>query len=264
VDVTGPLREAGRLLDLSPVAAGALGRCLAGAALVREVVAAEAERLVIGVSGSGPLARVVAEVESSGRLRGTVSAPQLEIPLAATGELGVKRALGNGVLSVLSQHSGSAYQSHVELDAGRLAYSLARYLDEVAGVRSALLLGVLAESEGISGAGGALVEVLPDADGDTTAVLEERVASVSGIGRILAEGGLEGLLTAVLGAPPESPGTSRELHYGCPCTMAKIKRHLKSLSAEDLEELELADGSLQAECVFCGARYRFRRSELVA
>ena len=99
-DLTGPLREACQRLDLSPVAAGALGRLLVGAVLLRSLSPARSSRVVLGFSGDGPLRRVVAEAREEGAARGTVSEPRLDLPTSDPSELGVGRALGDGVLQI--------------------------------------------------------------------------------------------------------------------------------------------------------------------
>src|SRR3954452_22198515 len=58
-DVTDVVEEARERLDLSPVASAALGRCLAGAALLLRLSTKTPTRLVLEIRGDGPLGRVI-------------------------------------------------------------------------------------------------------------------------------------------------------------------------------------------------------------
>src|SRR5436309_14242633 len=71
-DVTDIVEEARGRLDLSPVAAAALGRSLAGAALLLRLAAKTPTRLVLEIRGDGPLGRVIADADQEGNLRGMV------------------------------------------------------------------------------------------------------------------------------------------------------------------------------------------------
>lgn len=54
----------------------------------------------------------------------------------------------------------------------------------------------------------------------------------------------------------------RDLHYRCRCTRERLKRHLVLLSAEDRVDHARADGSIEAECLFCGETYLYPPEEL--
>jgi molecular chaperone Hsp33 len=57
VDVTGPAEHVRSRLDLSPVAAAALGRCMAGTAILLRLAVKTPVRLVLEVGGDGRTAR---------------------------------------------------------------------------------------------------------------------------------------------------------------------------------------------------------------
>ncbi len=91
-DLRGVVEEARVRHDLSPVAAAALGRALAGAALLMFLSPRAWARLVLEVRGDGPLGTVVAEIDDAGNLRGFVGNPRVE---TAAGEgLGIAAAIG--------------------------------------------------------------------------------------------------------------------------------------------------------------------------
>src|SRR3954452_5908469 len=72
VDLTDVVQEARDRRDLSPVATAALGRSMAGAALLLRLATKTPTRLVVEVRGDGPILRVLAEADKEGNLRGLV------------------------------------------------------------------------------------------------------------------------------------------------------------------------------------------------
>lgn len=265
VDLAGPLREACSRQDLSPVAAGALGRCLAGACLLHRAAVKTPSRLVLELAGDGPLERVMAEVRVDGSVRGMVGKPRADLPARADGDLAVGRAIGNGRLKVWRLFKRGSYQSQVELEAGGVGSALTHYLRQSEQTRSAALLGVLAKPEGIASAGGVLLEVLPGAEGSAIARLEANLAA-TGIGpsRLLAAGGLDALIEHALEGLDRETHEAAPLDYRCGCSRERIGRYLTALDEADRSGLTRDDGALEAECVFCGARYEFDPADVRA
>src|SRR4029079_12789365 len=144
VEITGVVEEARRRLDLSPVASAALGRTLAGSALLLSLAPKSLHRLVLEVHGDGPLGRVLAEADPEGNLRGMVGDPRVDLPATPAGKLAVGRGVGRGTLRVLRElAAGGSYHSQVELVSGEIGDDLAHYLEQSEQIRSAGLLGVL-------------------------------------------------------------------------------------------------------------------------
>lgn len=264
VEITGVVEEARSRLDLSPVAAAALGRCLAGSALLLSLAPKSLRRLILEVHGDGPLGRVLAEVDPEGNLRGMVGEPRVDLPPTPAGKLAVGRGVGRGTLRVLRELAeGGSFHSQVELVSGEIGDDLAHYLDQSEQTRSAVLLGVLAKPFGIAAAGGMIVEVMPDAGEDVIRRLEANVAQVPGVSHVVEEGGAERVVELLLAGLDREVQETRPLRYACRCSREKLGYHLASLTVEDRDALQEADGSLEAECVFCGERYRYEPAELV-
>jgi molecular chaperone Hsp33 len=263
-DVTDVVTEARDRLDLSPVAAAALGRSLAGAALLLRLSTKAPSRLVLEVRGDGPIGRIIAEADQEGNLRGMVGDPRVDVPHTAAGKLAVGAAVGKGSLRVLREHEGrgGSYHSQVELVSGEIGDDVAHYLAQSEQSRSAVLLGVLGRPHGVAAAGGLIVEVLPGAPEETVARLEANIAGTEGVSRLVEAGGSELVLETLLaGLGPEVKETS-ELRYRCRCSRERLLRHLVLLSAEDRDHLRDPEGAIEADCVFCGTHYRFAPGEL--
>src|SRR5712692_9624366 len=95
---TNMVETARGLLDLSPVAADALGRALTGSLLLARLLDKDVRNqyVTLRFEGNGALGAVIAEANVAGLARGYVANPA---PDDAT--LDVGRAIGEGVLAVV-------------------------------------------------------------------------------------------------------------------------------------------------------------------
>lgn len=261
-DLSRVVETARARLDLSPVAAAALGRSLAAAALLLRLAVKTPSRLVVEIIGDGPLGRLIAEADDEGSLRGMVGNRRVGVPDLPDAKLAVGRAVGRGRMQVLREREGASYSSQVELVSGEIAEDVAHYLRQSEQSRSAVLLGVLGRPHGVAAAGGIIVEALPAAPEAVLGKLEANLAAGGGVSRMLEAGGTRGVLDAVLAGLDPDPREARSLTYRCRCSRERLERHLAPLPYEAL--LALADdaGVIDAECVFCAERYRFSPAEL--
>jgi molecular chaperone Hsp33 len=263
-DITEVMEELRGRFDLWPVPAAALGRCLSGAALLQRLAAKTPSRLLLEVRGDGPILRVLGEADNEGNLRGLVGDGKVQVPDWPGGKLGVGRAVGKGYLRVLREYEGgNSYQSQVELVSGEIGEDVAYYLSQSEQTPSAVLLGVLGKPSGVVAAGGMVVELLPGAPEEAVAQLESNIAGIRGVSHLLEEGGAEHVVERVLAGFDREVKEVRPLRYRCRCSRERLLHHLVLLPAEDRDYLREADGSIEADCAFCGVRYRFPPEELV-
>lgn len=259
-DLTQAVETVRRRLDLSPLAAVALGQLLAGTVLIQRLVTKTPLRLRLEVRGDGPLGRLQAEVDADGRLRGSVDHGRAESP---DGTLGIASGIGHGLLRVVRQTDRGTYESQVELVPTGIGQTLTHYLEQSEQIRAAVLLGVMARPEGITAAGGLVLEALPDADGDLLLAVEERIAEQESVSRLLEDQDEDALLDDVLGQLDRETLASDTLSYACSCDRDSLLRRLRELPVEDLEYLEQKGGDgTEVVCTYCGARYLFHAEEL--
>jgi molecular chaperone Hsp33 len=264
VDVTDIVREVRDRLDLTPVAAAALGRAVAGASMLLRLATKTPTRLVLDIRGDGPLRQVLVEVDEEGNIRGTVGDPRVVVPDLPNTKLAVGNAVGSGQLRVLREFGdGGSYHSHVRLVTGEIGDDLAHYLEQSEQSRSAVLVGVLGRKTGVAAAGGVIVEVLPGAPDDVVARLESNLAGIAGVSWLLEEGGVDRVLDAVLAGLDREVKEIGPLRYRCRCSRERLHQHLVLLPEEDRDYLAEEDGAIEADCVFCGNHYRFTPEELV-
>ena len=262
-DITDVMEEVRGRFDLWPVPAAALGRCLAGAAILQRLATKTPSRLMLEVRGDGPLLRVLAEADDEGNLRGIVGDGRVQVPDWPGGKLGVGRAVGRGYLRVLREYEGGgSYQSQVELVSGEIGEDVAYYLSQSEQTKSAVLLGVLGKPSGVAAAGGMVVEVLPGAPEGSISRLEENIAGIRGVSHLLEEGGTGHVVEQVLAGFDREVMEVRPLRYRCRCSRERLRQHLVLLPEEDRDYLREDDGSIEADCAFCATHYRFTPEEL--
>ncbi len=264
VDVTDIVREVRDRLDMTPVAAAAFGRAVAGAAMLLRLATKTPSRLVLDIRGDGPLRQVLVEVDAAGNIRGTVGDPRVVVPDLPNTKLAVGDAVGSGQLRVLREFGDAgSYHSHVSLVTGEIGDDLAHYLEQSEQTRSAVLVGVLGRRTGVAAAGGVIVEVLPGAPDDVVTRLESNLATMPGVSWLLEEGGVDRVLDRALAGLDRELKETGPLRYLCRCSRERLQRHLVLLSADDRDYLAEEDGAIEADCVFCGNHYRFTSDELI-
>ncbi|MEM1248939.1 MAG: Hsp33 family molecular chaperone HslO [Acidobacteriota bacterium] len=262
-ELTSVLDHARLILDLGPLATIALGRGLAATAMLTRLVTKRPRRLSLDFKGSGPLDRVLAECDAKGRLRGIVGAKHATGVRGAS-DLQVGPALGVGLLIVQRiEEQGQVYESRVVLHDGEIGTDVAHYLDQSEQRRSAVLVGADLRAEGVQGAGGLIVEALPAADPELVEDLESRLGAISSPSRRISEAGLGGLVDDVLGTLSPSELERAPLVYDCGCSRESLLGSLGSLPEKELRELTASDGTLDAECSYCGRTFRMALREIL-
>lgn len=263
VDVAAAAEEARRRHDLSPIAATALGRALAGAALLRALATRACPRLTLTLDGDGALGRVVAEADAAGNLRGMVGDPYVDLPPREDGKLRIGEAVGKGRLRVVRElPDGSLAESQVALATGEIGLDLAHFLEQSEQTASAVLVGVLVGPEGVRTAGGLIVELLPGAGEHAVRQLEANLAGVDSVSRQLGRGGPDALAALILSGFASEVRERSGVRFRCRCSREVLGARLATLSPEDRAEVAGADGTVEAQCAFCGVRYLFAPEEL--
>ena len=262
---TDLVNEACRRHGALPTAAAALGRALTGGALFGALLKT-GQRVALRFEGNGPLKKIIVEAESNGAVSGYVGAPAADLP-DRNGRLDVAGALGRaGFLSVTKDLGmKEPYRGMVQLVSSEIAEDLAYYLTTSEQIPSAVGLGVLMGAEGITAAGGFLVQAIPPQDDAVTDLLMERIGNLPGVSESLA-GGMtpEGLLAQLFDGIPYDTLEKRALAFSCSCSREKVERALISLGTEELRQLLEEQGEAAVTCEFCRESYPFGRDDLEA
>ena len=260
--------EARQRHNLSYVATAALGRTMtAGLLLVSSMKKAES-RVNLRFEGNGPLGSILVDAGLDGTVRGYVQNPEVELPPNDKGKLDVGGAVGkDGFLYVIRDVGyGYPYSSTVELVSGEIGDDIASYLVNSEQTPSALLLGVFVGADGVTAAGGLLLQILPKAarDESLVALLESRIGKLSGFTPLLRAGkSLNEIMEDLLGdlgltIMPES----QLVRFSCRCSFDRVLGALKMLGEAELKDMIEKDEGAEATCQFCNEVYQATESEL--
>ena len=259
--------EARQRHKLSYVATAALGRTMAAGLLMAASMKRSGSRVNVRVKGDGPLGGVLADAGLDGTVRGYVGNPSVELPPNHKGKLDVGGAVGAGFLYVVRDLGhGYPYSSTVELVSGEIGDDVAHYLASSEQTPSALVLGVFVGEQGVTAAGGILIQVLPKAarDEELVATLESRVGALSGFTPLLQAGKtLTEIFNDLLGDMglnifPES----QMLRFHCGCSFDRVLGALKILGEAELQDMIVKDDGAEATCDFCGNIYQASSDDL--
>lgn len=251
----GILEEIRRIQDLSPLASAALGRALAGVALLSADL--KFGKIFMQIQGNGPLREILVEADWQGHLRGLVQNPQVYLP-PVNKKLPVGEAVGNkGFLNVIKDLGlKERYQGSIELISGEIAEDLAYYLTVSEQVPSACALGVLVDTDGsILQAGGYLIQKMPEASEEEISLLEERLKKIKPLTTLLQEGkSIEEVLEEILDEIEILE--RRKLSFKCSCSIEKVEGALLALGEKELRTILEEERKPQSiYCQFCKKKY---------
>jgi molecular chaperone Hsp33 len=260
--------EARRRHKLSYVATAALGRTMSAGLLLASSMKREGSRVNIRINGEGLLGGILVDAGLDGTVRGYVDNPSVELPPNERGKLDVGGAVGHdGFLYVVRDVGyGYPYSSTVELVSGEIGDDIAHYLVTSEQTPSALVIGVFVGAEGVTAAGGVLIQVLPKAARDEALVqkLESRIATLAGFTPLLQENKtLPEILEQLLGDMglvilPEV----QMVRFHCGCSFDRVLGALKMLGEAELQDMIEKDKGAEATCHFCGEVYQASSDEL--
>lgn len=260
--------EARQRHHLSYVATAALGRTMSAGLLLASSMKQAQARVNIRVKGDGPLQGILVDAGVDGTVRGYINNPTVELPPNAQGKLDVGGAVGHaGYLYVVRDIGyGYPYSSTVELVSGEIGEDITHYLVTSEQTPSALALGVFVSAQGVTAAGGLLIQVLPKAARDQALVdlLESRLSQLQGFTPLLKAGKtLPEIFKDLLGDMGLNIFPQRQMvRFQCRCSFERVLGALKLLGQAELQDMIEKDDGAEATCDFCNEVYQATGSQL--
>ena len=264
---TNLVKEALRIHKTSPVATAALGRFLTGTLFLADTLKGDGDSLTVNIRSDGPLQGMTAVADSHGNVRGYCLEPVVETTYHRPGKLNVGAAVGNGKLTVVKDFGlKEPYVGQVELVSGEIAEDFTYYLASSEQTPSIVSLGVGIDANGVTCAGGFMVQLLPGADEETISYLENRVSGgFPDVTFLLTEGmNPEKILDMFLGDKDICFLAGRKVAYKCNCSRDRMERNLMAIGKKDLTELSQDPNGIDLECHFCDQRYHFSQEDVKA
>ena len=257
--------EARRCHNTSPIITAALGRLLAGGAMMGAMMKEEKDFLTLQVKCSGPAKGLTVTADSKGHVKGCPQVPDVLLAPNAEGKLDVGGAVGPGILSVIKDMGlKEPYVGQVALQTGEIAEDLTYYFATSEQVPSAVGLGVLMNKDNtVRQAGGFMVQLMPFTEEPVVAALEQKIAEVASVTDLLEQGlSPEGLLEQILGEFGLEITEKIPVGYRCDCSRERVTRALISIGAAELQEMAEEGKPIEVNCQFCDKHYVFTPEEL--
>ncbi|MFW2364776.1 MAG: Hsp33 family molecular chaperone HslO [Desulforhopalus sp.] len=264
-NTTELVTEACRRHDVGPTAAAALGRALTGAALLAALLK-DHQSVLLKFEGNGPLKKIITEAGYDGWVRGYVANPHADLPLK-NGTIDVAGGIGEaGFLTVVKNiGENKKYSGTIQLYTSQIGDDLAYYLSQSEQTPSTIALAIHLESDGtVAASGGFLIQSLPPADESILTALEEEIANMEPLSKLLLEGKEPGdILASLFNNVDHKKIGSRDLSYSCSCSQEKMAGAIMSLGEDDIRRLLEKEEGAEVRCEFCRHSYRFGSPELM-
>ncbi|MCQ2546918.1 MAG: Hsp33 family molecular chaperone HslO [Clostridia bacterium] len=276
---TEMVQQAADIHDTTPLAAAGLGRVLTGAGLMGIMMKNPEDKLTVSFKGEGPAKQILATAYGTGKVKGYISNPYVDLPLTEAGKLDVGGSLGLGELTVIRDIGlKEPYMGTIALVTGEIADDLTAYFYISEQQNTSVALGVKVETDlSIGAAGGMIIQMLPDAEEGSISALENMIANLPPLtslidevkqnNRAASESGLVLLLLerifAGIGEDYEPVVLEeREIAWECDCSRERIEQALMTIGRKDLQEIIEEDGQAELQCQFCLKKYNFNKEEL--
>lgn len=257
--------QARRRHGTSPVISAALGRLLAAGAMMGVMMKGEKDLLTLQIMGDGPAKGLVVTADSSGRVKGYPQVHDVELPPNARGKLDVGGAIGSGILRVIKDLGlKEPYVGTTQLQTGEIAEDLTYYFASSEQAPSSVGLGVLVDTDcSIRQAGGFILQLMPQADDETLAKLEQNIANLSSVTDMLERGFTpEQMLGELLGGLGLEVTDKIPACFACNCSKGRIIRALASIPKSDMQSMVEDQEPIEVKCQFCNQAYQFGTEEL--
>ena len=233
------------------------GDLLTGTILVRETMAPQL-RVQGLLKGANRSWNMVADSRPDGGTRGLVTAAEDTTEPFHFGDgttLQLMRTLANGAL----------HQGVVEaLDEGGLSGALMAYMQLSEQVVSVIGVATSFGDGVVQLAGGYIVQLLPEAEGESIQRMIDRLSGVDATDVLLARtaGDPHALVRELVGDDSYATLEESTVEFSCGCNEVRLMGTLSTLPRTDIEEL-LRDGEvLEMGCDFCGKQYRVHPAQL--
>lgn len=261
LDTTDVVNEAIRLHKLTPVCAAALGRTLTVTAFMASQLKGEDERLSVTINGNGAGDKIIAAADSKLNVRGAIDNPTIDLPLKANEKLDVGGVVGNSGYITVVKNLGlkEPYVGRSELVSGEIGEDFAAYYAYSEQQPTAIAVGVLIKNEKCIGAGGVIIQPLPDCTEENLVKAENLVNKFSDVSKQISETGVEGIIEKYFKGYDFN---AFDVRYKCNCSDEYVRKVLITLGEKELYDAIEKDGKIEVCCQFCDKKYVYYKKDV--
>jgi len=261
---TSLVREAQERQDTWATASAALGRTLTITTMMGAMLKGE-DTITVKIEGNGPLGAIITDGNAKGDVRGYVMQSHVDFPVNDIGKLDVKRAVGEGTLSIVKDLGLKDYfTGQVPLVSGEISEDFTYYFATSEQIPSAVGAGVLINPDhSVLAAGGFIVQLMPGAEEDIITKVETAIASVPPVSTLVQEGYTpEQMLQRLFASEEIQFLETMPVRFQCKCSKDRIIRAIKGLGQEEIKSMIEEDHGAEATCHFCNEVYHVSEAEL--
>ncbi|WP_338560207.1 Hsp33 family molecular chaperone HslO [Erwinia sp. E_sp_B04_7] len=235
-----------------------LGELLVATSLLTATLKFDGD-ITVQLQGDGPLNLAVINGNNRQEMRG-VARMQGDIAPEST----LKEMVGNGYLVItISPAEGERYQGVVGLEGETLAECLEDYFMRSEQLPTRLFIRT-GETEGVPGAGGILLQVLPAQDASPDdfshlATLTETIKTEELLGLPAHD-----VLWRLYHQEEVTLYDPQEVCFRCTCSHERCGEVLVTLPEEEVDQILAEDGKIDMHCDYCGSHYIYDAVDIAA
>lgn len=251
--------------NTSPVVTAALGRLLTAGAMMGSMMKGDNDLLTLKINCSGPIQGLLVTADANANVKGYAYQNDVMLPPSAKGKLDVGKALDLGVLSVIKDMGlKEPYVGQTNLVSGEIAEDLTYYYATSEQVPSSVALGVLMNRDNtVKEAGGFIIQLLPFAEEEVIAKLEEKISKVTSVTSMLSASMTpEMILEELLGEFGLEITDTMPTKFSCNCSKERVEKAIVSIGKKDIQEMIDDDKPIEVNCHFCNKNYTFTVEDL--
>lgn len=258
------VQEICNLRQTTPVVSAALGRLVSVGAMMGKMEKDDDAVVSLRIQGEGPIKMLIVDATGSGKVRGYVANPYVDIPLKENGHLDVGGAIGKGILSVTkSLGLKQDFEGQVELQTGEIGDDFSYYFITSEQTPSVVAVGVLVDVDySIKYAGGLIVQMLPDATEEDFVFIENCIKNITSVTKLFEKHheDLHKIMCDIFGDTEYEE--AHDLVYECSCSVEKFIDLIATLPIDNIKEMINEDHGAEVRCNFCGKTHNLTQEDL--
>ena len=259
------VEEATKHHDTSPVATAALGRLLTAGAMMGTMCKNDSDVITIQIKCSGPIGGLVVTADAKANVKGYVYNKDVMLPPSKAGKLDVGKALDLGVLTVIKDLGlKEPYSGQTHLVSGEIAEDLTYYFATSEQIPTSVALGVLMNKDNtVRQAGGFIIQMMPFAEEEVIAALEDRLKDFSSVTTHLDAGETpEDMMKKLFEGFDMEVEDRIPTQFYCNCSKERVSKAVISVGKKDLQEMIDEGKPIEVNCHFCNSHYTFTVEEM--
>jgi len=243
----------------------ALGHAYLAASLLTRSLSGD-ERIAIHVDSSGPLGGLVVEANTRGHVRGYLLKKGIEL-VDPVDSFDLAPFIGIGFLKITKylEDLKQPFTGQVVLQTSNMAEDLVYYFHASEQIPTAIKLSIKFDKQGrVTGAGGLLLQALPEADPQILTKLTEDINAFPSLGKLFEEGQTcTSILTEYFTPYDLELLAHNPVQFHCHCSRERFSDFLKSLPQAELEDImEKGPFPVVATCHNCNSAYEYTKEDI--